>query len=153
MGFQNRRIAHTLKSGPMKHTIRKGQPNPSFNGRRGTLQRFWRPPMARAVNSTLALPLGLVEFASPCPANFTRSGFGKAARHQVLCAVLSQSLLANRQRLSLLCFQMERTGAGDFAASARPAPASDYGRCDSRLPSFIVGGTFSGAVSLQALPR
>jgi hypothetical protein len=38
-------------------------------------------------------------------------------------------------------------------ASARPAQAGDYGRCDNRLPSFIVGGTFAGAVPFQALPR
>ena len=49
--------------------------------------------------------------------------------------------------------QENAQGHGDYAASGRPAQASDYGRCDSRLPSFIVGGTFSGAVSFQALPR
>ena len=80
----------------------------------------------RRLAQTLALPLYLVEFASHCPANFTRSGFGNAARHQFLCAVLSRPLIVKRQRLSLLCFQPERTGAGDYAASARPAQAGDY---------------------------
>jgi hypothetical protein len=42
----------------------------------------------RGLIQALALPVGFVEFALSCPAKFTRSGFGKAAWHQVLCAVL-----------------------------------------------------------------
>ena len=41
----------------------------------------------------------------------------------------------------------------DSAASVLFALAGDYQRCDNRVPSFIVGGTFAGAVAFQSLPR
>ncbi len=105
--------------------------NKSFNGRRRT---------GAPLIPTLALPVFLPCFCLECMNNFAISGFGCAARHQVLCAVLSQPLFVKRQTLSLICSQRERTGAGDYAASAKPAQASDSRRCGHRVASLIVGG-------------
>lgn len=70
-----------------KIRLRLGVPNPSFNGRRGTLQLFWQAAMARAVNSNVRFAMGKLPKESNCP------HCGKLIRFHELRAVPHQEAL------------------------------------------------------------
>jgi hypothetical protein len=89
-----------------------------------------RPPLSSNVSTSFALAvLALVKLVLVF-----------ATRLRLRCKVSSSA-----RSFAAVIFPVSRVGS--------PAPAGDYGRCDNRLPSFIVGGTFTSAVSLQALLR
>jgi hypothetical protein len=72
--------------------------------------------------------LGLVEFAFALPCEvFTRSGFGNAARHQVPATLFFRCSLLVLKRFkgrTLLCFQLERSGASDYSAAGKVGTGS-----------------------------